>query len=172
MHDSGLWRRWASGSNVGWCLMMDVFAKPGECVPPFDNLVQSMQQSLTHQGGQPASVAMTDHIWLAVVEGTLSTGERLPTTRELAVALGVSPRSVERAYQELQSRGVVAIRPGEGAFVSLRPPPEEDLVRHREFDGLCRETFDRARELGFNVDDLIEALSEFRSIERGSTAKE
>ena len=110
---------------------------------------------------------IADSIWVAVVQGSLMTGERLPTARQLAVELGISPRSVDRAYQELEERGVVAARPGEGTFVSLKPPNEAELARHQKFADLCRQTFRETRDLGFGVDDLIDALTEFRAIERG-----
>lgn len=112
------------------------------------------------------SKLIVDDIWLAVVEGTLGSGERLPTARQIAVGLGVSPRTVDRAYRELEERGVVATRPGEGTFISLAPPTAEERERHRRFGELCRRSFEEARELGFTVDDLIDALVEFRSIEK------
>jgi GntR family transcriptional regulator len=120
---------------------------------------------------EPVAHLIIDDIWLAVVEGTLRTGERLPTARQIAIQLGVSPRTVEHAYAELEARGVVATRPGEGTFISLRPPPEAELERHREFSVLCRKTFDRAADLGFTVDDLVEAFSEFRSLERAKSKR-
>ena len=109
---------------------------------------------------------IVDDVWLAVVEGTLETGERLPTARQVAVALGVSPRVVEGAYRELETRGVVATRPGEGTFISLAPPPDQERERHRRFAELCRAAFEEARDLGFGVDELIDALAEYRGIER------
>lgn len=111
---------------------------------------------------QPVAHRIVDHIWLSVVEGALDTGERLPTARQLAVALNVSPRTVERAYRQLEDRGVIATRAGEGTFVSLVLPSEEERARHREFAALCREAVERTRALGFELDDLIEAITDFR----------
>ncbi|MDX1673531.1 MAG: GntR family transcriptional regulator [Longimicrobiales bacterium] len=111
---------------------------------------------------QPITPRIVEHVWLSVVEGTLDTGARLPTARQLAVALNVSPRTVGRAYRQLEERGVIATRPGEGTFVALELPSEEERRRHREFAALCQETVTRADELGFDVDDLIEALSDLR----------
>lgn len=126
-------------------------------------LTQRLAARLRGVHEEPVSRVIVDDVWLGVVEGTLEIGERLPTAREMAVELGISPRVVERAYAELAERGVVASRPGEGAFISLQPPPEAEHARHRRFADLCRETFDQARELGFTVDDLIDSLAEFRS---------
>lgn len=114
---------------------------------------------------QPVAHRIVEHVWLAVVEGTLDTGERLPTTRQLAVALNVSPGTVERAYRQLEKRGVVATRRGEGTFVRLVLPSEDDRVRQREFAALCRTTVERARDLGFELDDLLDALGDFRLLD-------
>ena len=130
-------------------------------------LVDRLTTRLAADINEPISRQIADDVWLAVVQGALDSGDRLPTSRELAIALGVSPRSVDRAYRELEERGVVATRQGQGTFISLHPPPEAELARHQRFDALCRDIFERARELGYSVDDLIDALAEFRAIERG-----
>jgi DNA-binding transcriptional MocR family regulator len=55
--------------------------------------------------------------------GRRRAGDRLPSTRELVRALGVSPVTVSRALAALVSEGVVITRPGEGSFVAARPVP-------------------------------------------------
>ena len=121
---------------------------------------------------QPVAHRIVEHIWLSVVDGTLDTGARLPTARQLAVALNVSPRTVARAYRQLEDRGVIATRHGEGTFVALVLPSEEERRRHREFAALCREAIERAGALGFDVTDLIEALSDFRGLDTSTTERE
>jgi len=133
-------------------------------------LVRGLAERVAAERDAPVSGVIVDEIWLRVVEGSLESGERLPTVRQVAVQLGVSPRVVERAYEELAARGVVGIRPGEGTFISLEPPSEEERDRHRRFRQLCQEAYGRTRELGFSLDDLLDALAEFRSVE-GRTAR-
>jgi len=113
----------------------------------------------------PLAHQIVENIWLAVVEGTLETGERLPTVRQLAIALGVSPRTVERAYRQLEDRGVISSRPGEGTYITLAAPSEEERARHRDFAALVREAVSRALDLGFDVDELIDALTDYRTEE-------
>ncbi|MQA90357.1 MAG: GntR family transcriptional regulator [Gemmatimonas sp.] len=118
------------------------------------------------------ATVVVDGIWLDVVEGILASGERLPTARQVAVELGVSPRTIEQAYRELAKRGVVASRPGEGTFISLEPPPAEERERHRRFAEVCRGAYEGASDLGFGVDDLIDAIAEFRSLEKNEAHEE
>jgi GntR family transcriptional regulator len=131
-----------------------------------DTLTRRLADRIAREKDQPAAHVLVEEVWLAVVEGSLGTGERLPTVRKLAIELGVSPRTVERAYEELERLGVAATRMGEGTFVSLSPPPEEERERRRAFQELCAEAVDRARELDFSLEDLLEALAEFRTARR------
>lgn len=133
-------------------------------------LTNRLAESIAGRTSEPIAHLLVEEVWLAVVEGRLETGQRLPTARRLAVALGVSPRTVERAYAELERLGVAATRRGEGTFVGLDPPPEAERERHRRFAGLCRETVERARELGFGLDELLDALAEFRTMEEETHA--
>ena len=111
---------------------------------------------------RPATHVIIEDVWQSVVDGTLASGERLPTVRELAIALNVGPRVVERAYDELERRGVIATRPGEGTFVSLAPPSESERARHTRLGAIARDAVAQAREIGFDVDDVIDAVRDWR----------
>lgn len=52
-----------------------------------------------------------------ISEGRLKSGDRLPPERDLAEQFRVSRTSVREALRALESRGLVEIRAGEGAFV-------------------------------------------------------
>ena len=54
--------------------------------------------------------------------GDLAGGLRLPTVRELATALGVSPATVSQAWQALAGAGLIESRGRAGSFVRHRPP--------------------------------------------------
>ena len=56
-------------------------------------------------------------IRVLISDGHLKSGDRLPPERDLAERFRVSRTSVREAMRALESRGLIAIRPGEGAFV-------------------------------------------------------
>ena len=49
-----------------------------------------------------------------ISDGTLPVGERLPTVRELAKGLGVSPTTVSEAWQSLAAVGAIDARGRQG----------------------------------------------------------
>lgn len=58
---------------------------------------------------------------LRVLDGRLASGTRLPASRELAAALGISRNSVVRAYDQLYAEGFIEGRVGDGTYVAQLP---------------------------------------------------
>ena len=56
-----------------------------------------------------------------ISSGQWPLGERVPTTRELAAAYGVSVNTIQNAFRELQATDLVERRPRLGGFVKRRP---------------------------------------------------
>ena len=56
-----------------------------------------------------------------ITSGDLAPGDRLPTVRELAADLGVSPATVSHAWQALSSVGLIISRGRSGSFVMSTP---------------------------------------------------
>ena len=129
-------------------------------------IASRLRTSLDPAAPSSLSSQMVQGIWQEVVEGTLETGARLPTVRHLAVELGVSPRVVERAYEQLEKLGVITTRSGEGSFVSLAPPPAGIRDRYLGLEQRCRDLIEQAAALGFTIDDAVDVLLEFRAARR------
>lgn len=70
-------------------------------------------------GEQPGPIylAIADALSEAVATGKLRPGNRLPTHRAMAEALGVDLTTVTRAYAEARKRGVLEATVGRGTFV-------------------------------------------------------
>src|SRR5690554_3524827 len=63
-----------------------------------------------------------------ISSGRLAVGDRLPTVRELATELGVSPATVSQAWQALGSVGLIVSRGRNGTFVR-EPSPQRSTAR-------------------------------------------
>lgn len=73
--------------------------------------------------GRPISLGLADAIEEDLAAGVLTPGQRLPTHRDLAEALGVSVGAVTRGYAEAARRGLVRGVVGRGTVVA--PAGEE-----------------------------------------------
>lgn len=78
----------------------------------------------------PIYVRVADALERDVRTGTLITGSRLPTHRDLARNLGITPVTVTRAYAEAARRGLVEASTGRGTYVRAarrEPLPTTDV---------------------------------------------
>lgn len=65
----------------------------------------------------PVYRQLADHLAELITAGRLPAGERVPPTRELASALGLSRNTVTRAYEWLIEAGCLGAHVGRGTFV-------------------------------------------------------
>jgi GntR family transcriptional regulator / MocR family aminotransferase len=81
----------------------------------------------------PLTVQISAQLEAAVTDGVLHAGDRLPSSRDLAVMLGVSRTVVTNAYARLFAEGWLEGRHGSGTYVAdVAPPPAVPPVsRHR-----------------------------------------
>src|SRR4051794_12744468 len=86
--------------------------------------------------------------------GRLRPGDRLPSARDVAGALGVNLHTVLRAYQELRDEGLVDMRRGRGAVVTDAAAPLAQLR-----DDVVALTA-RARAIGLSPDMLATLVKE------------
>lgn len=53
-----------------------------------------------------------------VLNGILKEGEQIPSVRNLSVELSINPNTIQKAYFELDKRGIIQSVPGRGCFVT------------------------------------------------------
>jgi len=70
-------------------------------------------------GSSPAYLGIAEALRLLIVDGRIPLASRLPSERDLNVALGVSRTTVTRAYSELRERGYLTSRRGSGSLTAL-----------------------------------------------------
>jgi DNA-binding transcriptional MocR family regulator len=73
-------------------------------------------------GTGAGSATIARHVETAIASGELEPGAKLPTVRELAATLGVSPATVAAAYRTLRQRGLVTAQGRRGTVVAGAPP--------------------------------------------------
>src|ERR1700689_5709463 len=68
------------------------------------------------------AAAIAARIEAAIADGALAPSARLPTVRELAAGIEVSPATVAAAYRMLKQRGLVSANSRRGTVVLAQPP--------------------------------------------------
>lgn len=89
---------------------------------------------LNHASREPILAQIAQHYRKQISEGAFVEGQRLPTCKELANALGLANQTVNRAFDLLAKEGLVHRRRSLGTVVGhppLHASPSEDAPRHR-----------------------------------------
>jgi GntR family transcriptional regulator len=67
--------------------------------------------------GVPTYLQIVQQVERALRLGFLMTGDRLPKVKDVVASLAINPNTVLKAYRDLEQKGLVAGRPGQGTFV-------------------------------------------------------
>jgi len=110
------------------------------------------------KSGIPFYRQIIDQVKSAIAAGSLGSGDRLPTVRQLAVDLSINPNTVSRAYTELELTGLVETQMGSGTFVGQQEVRQDEMERQRMLDQICQELLSRGSSYGFTLDEILENL--------------
>src|SRR6266852_3178832 len=91
------------------------------------------------RSGVPVYRQIIDQVLGGISTGSLKPGDQLPTVRQLAVDLAITPNTVVRAYRELEIREVIATQQGTGTFVTEKQIQPTDAERQRRVSQLVGE---------------------------------
>lgn len=81
---------------------MKIIIKNGSAVPIYEQIKNAIREE--------------------ILKGSLKSGEKLPSVRNLARELSISILTVKKAYDELESEGFIESRQGLGTFVGKEDP--------------------------------------------------
>ncbi len=98
------------------------------------------------------------------VEKEISTGvlkpmDQLQSVRELAMEISVNPNTIQKAYAELERRGMCYSAPGQGRFVSADAPKKLKEMAYQSV-GKLKELVTELMKAGICEEDLIKAVKD------------
>ena len=108
--------------------------------------------SIDLRTGDPIYLQLKEKIIYLACQGLLQPDEQLPSVRALARELGINPNTVSKAYQELESEGVIYSVSGRGSFLSPGFQAVE-LLRKEAFQQFCM-ALERAHQVGVPLEQL------------------
>jgi molybdate-binding protein/DNA-binding transcriptional regulator YhcF (GntR family) len=103
---------------------------------------------------------IADHLRQMVATGRLPPGERLPTIRQLAESLAISPGTVVKAYRQLEQDGVLQSRRGGGTtVVGQAKDPQLLTLRQTRLSNMMSNGILEALSQGYNPEEIEAAFS-------------
>ena len=114
-----------------------------------------MEIEVEFQSGIPLYEQIVQQLQALIEKGVLAPGNQLPTTRELAVKLGINFNTVARAYRLLDQEGLISTQPGRGTFV-LDPNRKKSRKKGKtgHIEELTRFYIRKASHLGFEREEI------------------
>ncbi|MFF2192396.1 PLP-dependent aminotransferase family protein [Streptomyces sp. NPDC058157] len=101
----------------------DHFGHRGE-----DHLSRQLELTVNRESRLPLAVQVRNSVRELVENGTLWPGTRIPSSRQLALDIGVSRSVVVEAYEQLSAEGYLETRRGSGTTISARGQSDEGAV--------------------------------------------
>ena len=126
---------------------------------------------IDYKDRRPIYEQIVERFQSLVLCGVLEKDAPLPSVRSLAMELSINPNTIQRAYTELERRGVIYAVKGKGNFVAdmqavrqLREKEVQEeaghLVRKAKEAGMTRETLTRILDAAWTEEKKTQAKDE------------
>lgn len=110
--------------------------------------------------GRPICPQIYEQVCLEIAKETFEPHEKLPSVRELALAIGVNPNTVQRSLDELERDGVLYSVRGSGWFVAEDIRAAKAIV-HEMLEKKTADYFETMRMLGLDADAVKQYVKEW-----------
>lgn len=123
----------------------------------------SSDWSIEFSSGIPVYKQIINLVYFEIGSGNLCEGDRLPTIKELAERFKVNPNTIAKAYRELDIKGVISSRRGDGSFVSAllgKAPPMTKKKKEIKLNELFGQVIAEAKSCGISEQDILEHVKE------------
>lgn len=109
---------------------------------------------------KPIFQQLMDIIIKNIINGKYKLGEKLPPVRDLSVEAGVNPNTMQRALSEIESKGIVNTRRGDGRYVC------EDInlinkIKDEYVSVYANDFIKSLKSFGLSDDEIVESLKNF-----------
>lgn len=112
----------------------------------------------------PIYLQVVDDICDRLISGEISPGDKLPSSRELAVTYGVNPNTAARVYSELEARGITYTKRGIGTFVTEDAAMAEK-VKDEKMSEVVGKFIEQMKNFGVSREELIEIIKNYKEME-------
>ncbi len=113
--------------------------------------------TIDYRNGKPIYEQIADAFERLISQGALHSDSQLPSVRQLAVELSINPNTIQKAYTELENRGLTYSVRGRGSFVAA----ESESLKQRKLQEFYRNLSELIREAalsGISPEEIRSAL--------------
>ncbi|MBE5960630.1 MAG: GntR family transcriptional regulator [Lachnospiraceae bacterium] len=112
---------------------------------------------IDYKDRRPIYEQIVEKIETLILKGVFEPDTMLPSVRSLAIELSINPNTIQRAYAELERRGITYTVKGKGSFVSS--PKELIDSKKEELKTVLQAEFKQAKEIGITKNELITLMN-------------
>lgn len=116
---------------------------------------------MEYNTGTPIYLQVINELKKKMVKGELKPGEKMPSSRDLAVAYKVNQNTAARIYREMEMAGYCFTRRGIGTFVSEEENIFQDLKKEMA-DELLKNFMHEMSGLGYQKNDIISQIADYK----------
>lgn len=132
-------------------MILDKQGKPGD----LPGAVSSLVFRLDTRSGVPTYLQLVHQVEHALRLGYLVFGDQLPRVKDVVSSLSINPNTVLKAYRDLEQKGLIGARPGQGTFVVASPETvgleQLEALRKSLLGGFLRE----ASAIGLDEEGIV-----------------
>lgn len=114
---------------------------------------------MNFQNERPIYLQIVEQMEMEIMAGNYPKGSKLPTVRELAMQYKVNPNTMQKAFVELEQRGLVFTKRTSGRYVSEDESVVENLKRQAA-KAKTLEYIRYVRHLGLEEEEVIRLFKE------------
>ncbi len=116
---------------------------------------------MEYNTGAPIYLQVINELKKKMVKGELKPGEKMPSSRDLAVEYKVNQNTAARIYREMEMQGYCFTRRGIGTFVSEEENMFRDLKKEMASE-LLKNFMHEMKGLGYKKDDIIDQIADYK----------
>ncbi len=113
---------------------------------------------LSNSSDEPIYAQIATQIKALIMNGTLCSGDALPSMRTLATQLRISLITTKRAYEELERDGFIETVIGKGCFVKMQNTEFLREEHIRQIETLLEKVCEQAKVCDLSLEELREML--------------
>lgn len=112
---------------------------------------------MEYDNNTPIYLQVIDQIKKDVLQGTLAPGQKLPSTRELALTYQINPNTAARVYTEMERTGLCFTKRGLGTFLFENTEYLHQL-RDEMVSDVVTKFITESKQLGLTKEEIITRL--------------